>query len=129
MLRVFVLEDSSERRIALSNVIRFPADGAFATWAISRASAERLWSPPYDIFLLDNDLGGEGEETQGGLERRNTGLHFVRTFIHDHQIEDTTVICHSLNYPARMEICRRLPNAHSIPFSPQLLHYLRDEID
>lgn len=58
--------------------------------------ARKAWKPPYDIVLLDHDLGGE---TYVPSENENTGATFVRDLCQAADLKDMAdlFIVHSWN--------------------------------
>jgi hypothetical protein len=116
-VKVFVLEDD-ETRIAL---IERAAIGHELTVARDTEDALKKFAPPYNLLLLDHDLGGRvfvdsNEEDCGAAFCRRAPFR-----------DDDTVIVHSYNRAGAMEmlaiISERQPDARAIwqPFGPSVL--------
>jgi len=100
MKRAFVLEDAKYRtdwfREELGGFIEF-------SFHDNVISAEDSFDPPYDLILLDHDLGSIGPMTSDF----NSGTTFVLWLVKKFpSVSDTPVIIHSHNTPAaeRMEM-------------------------
>ena len=120
-MRIFILEDDIARRDAFE-VCLSEHD---LDIAIDAEAATRLFAPPYDVILLDHDLGG-GVDTDGS----NTGAAFAKWLMNNHK-EDVMLSCvitHSYNPDGAKEICRIIPGCVHITFGKSLLKML-DELD
>lgn len=112
-MRVFVLEDD-ERRIDLFIQALVGSDVT-----IARSCREvKKFQPPYDVILLDHDLGGRQmrQHEDCGL----TFLKMVRTQINP----DAIVIIHSYNPVGAAQMQDELPGSLRILFGPGLLSLL-----
>lgn len=104
-MRVFVLEDDPDR-------IRWFAERLMAhTWdCIQTCHREYAFKPPYDLILLDHNLGGR----QMDNSHEDNGLALLG-LIKD-RIGETPVVIHSYNGPAADRMQREWPSAHIAPF-------------
>jgi hypothetical protein len=90
-LRVFVLEDDPNR----VEGFRAALYGHSVDYAICVEHAIRDFSPPYDLLLLDHDLGGE---VMVDSDEANTGFQFVRWLVaHQKRQAKAAVFVHSWN--------------------------------
>lgn len=135
--RVFILEDDPLR------ISRFCAAGIglHITVATSMDQATMLWLPPYDIVLLDHDLGGRVMISE---EDPNTGSAFCRwlpPFSKSHVREmlsmpfsesrvPSRVVIHSYNPEGAKNMGALLEergvSAVLHPMDPKLLQWLRE---
>ena len=114
-MRIFVLEDDPDRIITLSNFFRpFLDDGTITeiNWASSNWQRDKF-ERPYDLILLDHDLGGRQL-----TPHEDDGLKFIRS-IKD-EIYDAFVILHSYNPEGVTAMHAEYPVAVPVPFdTPQ----------
>jgi hypothetical protein len=105
-VRFFVLEDHPYRVEAFKAVLH----DRDVTYAIAVDDAVFAFTPPYDVILLDHDLGGE--ELVDSNEP-NTGYQFAKWLIeHQSRLKDTAiVIVHSWNPDGTNNIAWALKNA------------------
>ncbi len=96
-MKIFILEDSQERIDAFEHVLKVfdggPHEVTVARW---KSEACAKFTPPYDLLLLDHDLGGE---QMVDTEEDNTGSGFCR-FIQEWEASDLgqpMVVIHSYN--------------------------------
>ena len=89
-MRIFLLEDDPNRVAGFE----IAAQGAELTHAISVEEARRKWNPPYDVVLLDHDLGGE---TFVDSKEENTGAEFLRTPGVIEGMRGALIVVHSYN--------------------------------
>jgi len=122
--RVFILEDDPLR------IARFctAGIGLYITVATSAEQAKMRWLPPYDIVLLDHDLGGR---VMVNGEDPNTGSEFCRwlpVFPKSHV--PTRIVIHSYNSTGaenmKALLIDRGVSADLHPIDPRLLQWLRE---
>lgn len=101
MARIFVLEDDPERIASLA--IAFDKGGHTVHWAHTIERAD-TFQPPYDLILLDHDLGGRAL-----TQHEDNGLNFVRA-IKDRINLDAVIIIHSWNIDAGKSMLKELAN-------------------
>jgi len=87
MLKVFILEDDPKRLISLRKML----EGHDLHYAKSCNDVTRF-EPPYDLILLDHDLGGRQME-----QHEDCGLTFIK-LIKDKINPEATIVYHSYNY-------------------------------
>lgn len=85
-MKVFILEDDPTRMLYL----REKLTGHDITHIESCTQADRF-QPPYDLILLDHDLGGRQLE-----DHEDDGLAFV-TLVKDRVPRDAVIVIHSYN--------------------------------
>jgi CheY-like chemotaxis protein len=88
-MKIFVLEDNPERIVELALHLLNPLDNE-VHWAATCWQEDRF-RPPYDLILLDHDLGGRQLE-----KHEDNGLEFVRLILNDLN-PDADIIIHSHN--------------------------------
>lgn len=128
MVKILILEDDPNRvdifRATLGNKhsLTFTETAAAAIAAIDET--------PFDIIFLDHDLGGEQYVSETNV---NTGSEVVRYLMSNNCSSniDTTIIVHSMNFPAAGRMVSNLlsagyTNTHRIPFSHLAGKYLMD---
>ena len=111
-MRIFMLEDDHWRRHCLMDWLR-PDD---EVTIIESCRQRDKFDPPYDLILLDHDLGGrqlEGHE--------DCGLTFVRDAMFELQEDNGRgmIIIHSYNPDGARNMANALaprPNVHIAPF-------------
>lgn len=106
-MRVFVLEDDSNRVMSLFKWLPNGVD-----WDIidTCEKADRF-NPPYDLILLDHDLGGRQFE-----KHEDCGLTFVK-LIKDKIPDNAAIILHSYNHAGAQNMLAALEDRASvIPF-------------
>ncbi len=98
-LRFFVLEDHPYRVEAFKAVLH----GHDVTYAIDVREGIDTFVPPYDVILLDHDLGGEELVNS---EEPNTGYQFAKWLVeHQSRLKGSAcVIVHSWNGPGADDI-------------------------
>jgi hypothetical protein len=94
-MKIFILEDDDYRMVTLEKLDAMK--GAEITRIVSCAEVEKF-QPPYDLILLDHDLGGRQLE-----EHEDNGLAFVK-LIKDKIPAGSRVIVHSYNYDGAMNM-------------------------
>jgi hypothetical protein len=118
-MRVFILEDDLTRVILFREALMRHD----VTHAESLTEAVEMYRGPYDLLLLDHDLGGE---VFVDSEKEDTGAGFCRWV----SGEPTTVLIHSYNAPgaAQMNVTlveKGWANVGYVPFGLRLLNHLR----
>jgi hypothetical protein len=112
-MKVFVLEDSEERIQRFSEIF-----GEALTVARTVGEGKTLFQPPYDLILLDHDLG-----------ELETGKDFSNWLVESKQTPTNTII-HSWNVGGALSILRTLAeagwrNVTTMTFDKRLLDTLR----
>lgn len=85
-MKVFILEDDPLRMTVLRRLL----PTADITHVVSCVEADQF-QPPYDLILLDHDLGGRQMD-----EHEDCGLTFVR-MVNRRFDSDTPIVIHSFN--------------------------------
>ena len=101
-MRVFVLEDDAWRMQHLGNLAQ---EWGWEGWTLTHLETSVRWRdfrPPYDLILLDHDLGGR--QLTG---HEDDGLAFVMK-VRDLIPKDTPVIIHSFNPDGAARMCKAL---------------------
>lgn len=125
MKRVFLLEDDPTRvRLIREALIGKDVE---LTHAWDADKGLELFAGPYDLILLDHDLGGK-QFVDSSLD--NTGAGFVRRLPEGSITNFTQVVVHSYNGVGAKVIMLTLLERFGIdapwaPFGPTLLNYLR----
>lgn len=135
MVNVFILEDDITRIIGFEEAI--PGDGSVqitvCKWLEGVGGALNRFSPsaPYNLILLDHDLGGQQMVSSEGEE---TGAAFARYLAEFHKPvegeEQPTVLIHSYNFEGAVEMQKTLEEAGytkvlRVPYGVALLRFLR----
>ncbi len=94
-MKAFLLED--EIHFAPRNLILEALLGHNLTIAKSVGEAKRLYSPSYDLLLLDHDMEGHFELSS----HPNTGFQFVKWLVYNHNYPKAPVILNSQNPTGR----------------------------
>lgn len=124
-MRVFLLEDDPNRVQAFKYVLSL--GGHELQHAIDVGGAKLLWTPPYDLILLDHDLGGE---TFVPSEAPNTGYEFVSwvadSLAVDVKTHPVAIVIHSWNSDGARNMkallaSKGIENVNLLPFSDILL--------
>lgn len=90
MSKIFILEDDTER----INLFIETLQGHDLTICTDYEAGTKKWEPPYDLVLLDHDLGGSVfVDSHGDVP---TGYHFVK-FMGEASSSKIPVIVHSWN--------------------------------
>lgn len=126
MKKIFLLEDDPSRVNFIRNALVGVDAELTHAWDVERGLAK--WDGPYDVVLLDHDLGGEIFVDSAN---DNTGCGFARRLPDGAIGEETTVWVHSYNPDGAREIGRilreRFPFLVQLtiyPFGPRLLGWL-----
>lgn len=118
-MRIYVLEDDPERIVTLCRYFdRWQAD--WDAGGVDRGPHEIQWSqtcgrrdefkPPYDLILLDHDLGGRQLK-----EHEDCGMTFLKSIYAE--IGDALVILHSHNLGAAAQMKQAYPPAVLAPYN------------
>ena len=120
-VKVFILEDDAIRIKGFEQA----GIGLNLTIATSLSEAKAVWTPPYDILLLDHDLGDRQMVDGSDV---NTGSEFCRWV----PVGDVPrhVLIHSYNRAGALNmqsmlVCKHEIDATILPFGPQLLGWMR----
>lgn len=137
-MRIFILEDDPQRML----LFREAFVQHDVTHAASVEEAKRLWTPVYDVVLLDHDLADVHYEaySNGQVPVEGTGMEFVKWLCE--QITDlptvylnqrTIYIVHSWNTVGGPNMHRALREAGlragRDPFGPKMIGYIKDYCD
>ena len=118
---MFILEDDSLR----IEKFKQATSSHEVTIATSVEEGKALWSPPYDVVLLDHDLGSE---TFVPSEDPNTGFIFAK-FIKD-SLTNEEIVIHSFNPDGARNIFAMLvgtgKSIELFPFGDWLLSSLKN---
>lgn len=127
-MNIFILEDSTYRIQRMKDDLFFHT--LTITTSVEQAKAE--FRPPYDLLLLDHDLGGDIMVPEDHI---NTGSEFVRWLIdlyqncQPHELPCRKAFIHSLNFGAADSMASHLENlgmdAAPFPFGPTLLQVVK----
>ena len=107
--------DDSERRISIAE--EYFADDTFLAAQTSYTAIEylRLAEEPFDLVMLDHDLGGVVFQNS---KEENCGMEVVR-YIERTRPQIKKIIVHSWNVPAGQEMLARLQNAgYEVSYEP-----------
>lgn len=123
-MRVFILEDDQVRHIGFMGALI----GHEVTLCDSVLKAKEAFKPPYDVILLDHDLGGQQmvDSTED-----NTGYQFC-VFLTEHNnwsLDISIAVVHSYNPEGAMKMCAMLKDdgykVIRTPYGPKLLQWLQ----
>lgn len=118
LMEVLVLDDREERHKVLIPLLEDNQCGVTSAYTVKEAT-EALSKNSYDLVFLDHDLGGQEMVKSTFDDPGDTGMAVVKHII-DNNINTGLIICHSLNQPARSNMCSKLNatghEAVSIPF-------------
>lgn len=119
-MRIFILEDEIDRwpRNQIQDVL---ANRHSLVIARNMVEAKKAYEPPFDLLLLDHDLGGDIASA--------TGYDFVKWLVFQHpQDNPPNVILHSGNPVGRENIRKFLEGfdytVAEVPFSPKYIEIL-----
>jgi CheY-like chemotaxis protein len=101
MKRVLFLDDNYERGIAFLEIF---AD-AKVVWVETAAEAIEMLAQPWDLVMLDHDLGGEVFVSSS---RDDSGMAVVRWIEANRPTTTKRIHIHSWNIPAAREMTARL---------------------
>lgn len=119
MARCFILEDDPTRVESFKVALR--GHEVMHAWSVEEGMA--LFAPPYDVILLDHDLG---DAAYASFNRKNTGAEFARYVARTHTADPSTrVVVHSWNPVGALVMLWALQGAgwtvNRTPFSAELL--------
>jgi len=109
--KVFILEDDPQR-IKIFRV-KLAQHELFFTDEVEEAIDTFKALGPFDYYFLDHDLGGQ---IYVDSEEKNTGYQFAK-FLSKQDIENATIIIHSLNGAGAKNMLAVLPTAQYHPFT------------
>lgn len=124
-MRIFVLEDDLWRQKTLTEHYLSSAD---EITMINSCREGYQFNPPYDLILLDHDLGGRQLE-----QHEDCGLTFVRQmkrYFEAYQ-DAGAVVIHSYNFDGAKAMAAELeglPNIHVAPFGGPEFNRLMGDI-
>lgn len=125
-MRIFVLEDDPDR-------IRWFCQRLIShDWqCIHTCHRESDFTPPYDVILLDHDLGGSQMGLKHGrplsvAESEDCGMTFLKMI--EDRIGDAAVLIHSYNGPAADQMKKHYPKAILAPFRGPTFNVLLDRL-
>lgn len=127
MKRIFILEDDPARITAFKFAIDGKAEVTVAQWVHGQYGAIESYKPPYDLLLLDHDLGGQ---TFVDSSEENTGAGFVRWLGKAPETDRPDIIIHSWNPDGGRAMARELvqngwTNVVRFAFDAKLLEWLQ----
>lgn len=117
-MRIFILEDDAARIHQFREVCYPHVDPDIAL------SCEQIhkFQPPYDLILLDHDLGGRQLE-----DHEDSGEAFVE-LIKD-RVGNANIIIHSYNLAGALRMAHTLREVGAsvirLPFGPELLQFIQ----
>lgn len=137
-MRIFILEDDPARIVAFEHVL-IGHDVTICKWLMGmkynthRSSDDGAFvrfKPPYDLILLDHDLGGRQMVDSTEVE---TGYQFAKWLVNNHPTTDgkgPLVIIHSYNPDGARNMAHALRDGgygkiDINPFGPTVLKYLQ----
>lgn len=125
-MKIFVLEDDQQRITRFQKELMDEGKHEL-TLAKSVEEGVKKFSPPYDLMLLDHDLGGRQYVNS---EDEDTGYTFLQQLPVKKAVKGTVVIVHSYNYEGaqRMVTSAERDGARSvmrIPFGEALFTWVR----
>lgn len=116
-MRIFILEDDPKRIVTFQQELI----GHEVTVATGVEEGLEKFDPPYDLYLLDHDLGGEVYVPSDAF---NTGATFLRQAAVHRVMKDAVVVVHSFNYAGGKEMEKLAKEAGAaairVPFGPAL---------
>lgn len=134
-MKIFILEDDDARITAFEHVLNANLvtdrkhDVTFCKWLNGKDGAFERYQPPYDLILLDHDLGGMQYVESDGEEE--TGYKFVKWMValKEKLYPSIGVIIHSYNPTGAMAMQGLLiadgwTFTIKTPFGSNLLKYL-----
>lgn len=114
-MNIFILEDTEKRNVMFFNELASKFDLTIAT---SVREALEKHEGPYDIYLLDHDLG-DGP----------SGLDFIRDSEIKNAIKGRIVVIHSYNHDGALRMLAEGlaadAKAFRMPFGPSLFSWVR----
>lgn len=124
-MKIFILEDDPVR----VNAFVQAGIGQELTIAQDFEGAVKKFTPPYDLILLDHDLGGHQFVQNDGREK--TGFDFVLWLVAENHRPVAPVVIHSYN-PDGAASMKAVLAHHTwdvvrIPFGPAVLNLVRKE--
>lgn len=109
-MKVFLLEDDPARIGVFLRILHACTDpGDTIHHATDVDTAMRLWDPPYDLLLLDHDLGGR---QMAESHEYNTGYQFLVRV--REKVGRALVIVHSWNPSGAWALMRLLHDAGAV---------------
>jgi CheY-like chemotaxis protein len=112
MKKIFILEDNDSRVEFFKWYFKNPDYEVSYAKDVDEAKGLFTINQPFDIILLDHDLG---DEVYVDSEEDNTGYQFAK-FIITKDISRSFVIIHSLNPVGADNMKGLIPSAMKIPF-------------
>lgn len=124
-LNIFLLEDDPYRIVAFEAALVPKHKLTIKRWLQGPGGAYRAWEPPYDLVLLDHDLGGR--QFQSSFEAES-GYAFAR-YLGGAKPEDRSpLIVHSWNPTGADNMHKMLDRAgwpaFRWPFGKELIRFL-----
>jgi hypothetical protein len=118
-MNVLFLDDSLGRQKDFRR--HYPSAKIVATVS---TCVEALQSEDWDVVFLDHDLGNE---TYVNSTREDCGMEVARWII-ENRPSIGTIVCHSLNEPARKEMVHKLADADYKVFNIPFLNLFKSPI-
>lgn len=132
-MKIFILEDDPGR------VSQFIENSGNADVDVANTVelGMKIWNPPYDLVLLDHDLGGEQPvkstykrtATERDYMSDNTGYDFVKWLVKHGNPKTDYIVVHSYNPDGAGNMLALLFKhqfkAMREPFGPRLLEFVR----
>ncbi len=123
-MRVFILEDSPERIAGFLSALE-GHDMTVCQWLGGTDGACERYKPPYDLLLLDHDLGGQ---VYVDSSEEETGAAFC-SWLHGRE-GDPLIFIHSWNHPGAVNMQSILfgggyNTVSIVPFGLDLLRFLK----
>lgn len=125
-MNIFILENSSHRIAQFLGTLHKHDVTLCSTYE----AAIESWKPPYDLMLLDHDLGGHQFVSSDGEEM--TGAHFATWLITNPNagpLPPTIVHSYNLNGAKRIQAILQDAGVGVIrePFGPNLIKFLEKQ--
>jgi len=112
MKKIFILEDNDDRIKFFKWYFKNPEYEVFYVKDVDEAKVIFTINQPFDIILLDHDLG---DEVYVDSNEVNTGYQFAK-FIAEKDLAKSFIIIHSLNIVGAENMKVVLKTAMQIPF-------------
>lgn len=122
-MKIFILEDDAERHAIFWEELK----DHDITLAKHVEEGMEKFAPPYDLYLLDHDLGNR---TYVRSEDTNTGYTFLQQLAVKKAMKGAIVVIHSFNYEGakRMAQSAEQDGARAVlrvPFGPSLFEVVQ----
>lgn len=109
-MKILFLDDDPNRHTIFE--LRMKNQGHEVTYVFdAQAAIKELRAQPFELVLLDHDLGGEASQNRL-CDDDEDGRFVVRWLVANSQLfKETTFVVHSLNFDGRQQMVAMLRNA------------------